>query len=107
MCAVPCCIRGTCPVSEPASIPCAAEGPAPRPGRARKALAILAIAAWAGLMLIAISTLGLPHLAPLPQARSRDEQMLEALLALRSRPGRALMVHVIYAHCSCTDRLFR
>jgi hypothetical protein len=58
-------------------------------------------------MLLALTTLGLPHLAPLPDARTRDERMLDALLALRSRPDRALLVHVIYAQCSCTDRLFR
>jgi hypothetical protein len=62
--------------------------------------------AWAAATLYAISTLALPHMAPVAQA-SRADRTIAALLALREAPDRALVVHVIGAHCSCTERLFR
>lgn len=64
------------------------------------------IAAWAAAALYAISTLALPHMAPMAQA-SRADRTIAALRALRETPGRGLVVHVIAAHCSCTERLFR
>lgn len=64
------------------------------------------IAAWAAGTLYAISTLALPHMAPIAQA-SRADRTIAALLALRQARDRGLVVHVIAAHCSCTERLFR
>jgi len=61
---------------------------------------------WAAAALFGISTLALPHMAPMAQA-SRAERTIAALLALRESRDRGLVVHVIAAHCSCTERLFR
>jgi len=74
-------------------------------GRRRKAIGAALIAIWAAGMLLAISTIALPHMAPMPGA-SRAARTTQALLALRRDPRREFIVHVIAAHCSCTDRLF-
>jgi hypothetical protein len=63
------------------------------------------VALWAAAALVAISSIALPHMAPMPGA-SRAARTTQALLALRREAQRALVVHVIAAHCSCTERLF-
>jgi hypothetical protein len=56
-------------------------------------------------MLVAVSSLALPHMAPLPET-SRETRTMRALLALRADPSKRFVVHVIAARCSCTERLF-
>jgi hypothetical protein len=63
------------------------------------------IAAWAGLALLGISSLALPHMAALPQAQP-ETRIERALLSLRRGNNTRFVVHVIYARCSCTERLF-
>lgn len=65
----------------------------------------LLIAAWLGLALLGIASLGVSHTAPMPEP-TREERLARALLALREQTGRPFLVHVIYARCSCTQRLF-
>jgi len=63
------------------------------------------IAAWLALSLLGIASLGVSHTAPMPQP-TPAERLTHALLEMRASPGSMLLVHVIYAHCSCTERLF-
>lgn len=64
------------------------------------------IAGWAAAALMALSTIAVPHMAPMPEG-SRDARTRQALWALRAPSGPdRLHVHVIAADCSCTDRLF-
>ena len=72
----------------------------------RRPLAAALIVAWAGATLFAISTLALPHMAPIGEA-TRGDRTMAALLALREDRGRGLVVHVIASGCSCTERLYR
>jgi hypothetical protein len=71
----------------------------------RRTLVGVLIGAWAIGTLLAISTLALPHMAPLPET-SREARTMRALLGLRTAADRELVVHVIAARCSCTERLF-
>jgi hypothetical protein len=64
------------------------------------------IAAWLGLALLGIASLGVSHTAPMPKP-TPEERLTRALLALRERPRMPFLVHVIYSRCSCTERLFR
>ena len=63
------------------------------------------VAAWAAAVLVALSSLALPHMAPMTGA-SREARTIRALLALPHDARHDLVVHVIAAHCSCTERLF-
>lgn len=64
------------------------------------------IGAWLLLSLIGIASLGVSHTAPMP-GPTPEERLTSALLALRDRPRMPFLVHVIYARCSCTERLFK
>jgi len=64
------------------------------------------LAVWLGLALLGIASLGVSHTAPMPKP-TPEQRLTHALLDLRSKPGSTLLVHVIYARCSCTERLFR
>jgi len=86
----------------PASAPTSDRSAADR----KHPFAAALIAAWAVATLVVISILGLPHMAPAGLA-AREQRTIEALLALRPSHDRPLAVHVIAAHCSCTERLFR
>jgi thioredoxin-related protein len=95
-------VSSSTPPIPPASSPTSARFAA----SLRRPLALALITAWAAGLLYVISTLALPHMAPMAEA-SRADRTIAALLALREARGRALVVHVIAAHCSCTERLFR
>ena len=63
------------------------------------------LAGWIVLSLVGLSSLSLSHMAAMP--KPDDGSRLErAMLALPRKPGQNLFVHVIYAGCSCTERLF-
>jgi hypothetical protein len=64
------------------------------------------IAVWLALALLGIASLGVSHTAPMPKP-TPEEHLTRALLALRDRPSMPFLVHVIYARCSCTERLFK
>jgi hypothetical protein len=60
---------------------------------------------WAALALVGISSLGVSHMAAMPEP-AKEERLVLAALALRKDPARAFQLHVIYEKCSCTERLF-
>ncbi len=64
------------------------------------------IGAWLALALLGIASLGVSHTAPMPNP-TPQERLTHALLDLRTRSDSMLLVHVIYANCSCTERLFK
>ena len=64
------------------------------------------IVAWLALAMVGIASLGVSHTAPMPKP-TPEQKLTAALLGLRERPRTPFLVHVIYAHCSCTERLFR
>lgn len=64
------------------------------------------IGGWLALSLLGIASLGVSHTAPMPQP-TPEERLTHALLEMRARPAQPFLVHVIYAHCSCTERLFK
>ncbi len=64
------------------------------------------IGAWVLLALVGIASLGVSHTAPMP-GPTPEQRLTSALLALRERPRMPFLVHVIYARCSCTERLFK
>jgi hypothetical protein len=64
------------------------------------------LAAWVGVALLGISSLGVSHMAAMPEP-SRGESLARAALALRKDPHRPFQLHVIYERCSCTERLFK
>lgn len=66
----------------------------------------LLIVAWLGLSLVGIASLGVSHTAPMPRP-SPEQRLTRALLDLRARTKEPFLVHVIYARCSCTERLFK
>jgi hypothetical protein len=63
------------------------------------------LAGWIIVTLTGIASLSVSHMAAMPEP---DEEALltRAMLALRRDSTRIFLVHVIYAGCSCTDRLF-
>ena len=71
----------------------------------KRALGKALLAAWAALTVLAIGSLGVTHTAAMPQP-SKGERLIQAMLALKQSPNETLVVHVIAAGCSCTDRLF-
>jgi hypothetical protein len=64
------------------------------------------IGAWLVFSLIGIASLGVSHTAPMPKP-TPEEHLTRALLALRGEARAPFLVHVIYARCSCTERLFK
>jgi hypothetical protein len=73
---------------------------------ARGPLGWALIGAWLVLAVIGIASLGVSHTAPMPEP-TPEERLTHALLGLREQPKQPFLVHVIYARCSCTERLFR
>lgn len=63
------------------------------------------LALWVIVTLIGLASLSVSHMAAMPKPDS-EATLARAMLMLRTDPTRRFLVHVIYAHCSCTDRLF-
>jgi hypothetical protein len=63
------------------------------------------IGAWATVAMVGLASMSLGHMAAMPEPRD-EARLIRELLALRRDPARAFFVHVIYAGCSCTARLF-
>jgi hypothetical protein len=63
----------------------------------------LLLAVWAVAVLFGMAALSFGHISAMPDPEAR---LARELLALRRDPGKAFYVHVIYANCSCTQRLF-
>jgi hypothetical protein len=82
--------------------PARAEEPA-APKRAWLGKALLA--GWLIVALAGLSFLSLGHIAPMP-APGDEAGIGRALLGQRRDAARSFFVHVIYAGCSCTQRLF-
>jgi len=63
------------------------------------------LAGWAVVTMLGLASMSLGHMAAMPEP---DDQarLTRELLALRREAGRGFFVHVIYAGCSCTERLF-
>ena len=60
---------------------------------------------WVVVVSVALGSLGVTHMAAMP--RPDDEsRVARAALALRRDASADFLVHVIYAGCSCTNRLF-
>ena len=75
-----------------------------KPAR-RATAAKLFIVVWIVVVSLALGSLGVSHLAALPKPDD-EARVARAALALRRDPSRDFVVHVIYAGCSCTARLF-
>ncbi len=65
----------------------------------------LLLAGWVIVTLAGLAFLSLGHIAAMP-APDGEARLTRELLALRRDPSRSFFVHVIYAGCSCTERLF-
>jgi hypothetical protein len=63
------------------------------------------LAGWAVLTMVGLASMALPHMAAMPEPGDQA-RLVRELLALRRDPARSFYVHVIYAGCSCTARLF-
>jgi hypothetical protein len=72
---------------------------------ARRGGIAIFFAAWFGIGLLGISSLGVSHSVPIANPPSQHG-LASALLRMRTRHV-PFVVHVIYARCSCTERLFR
>jgi hypothetical protein len=83
----------------------AASWASPARWRKLRPTPVLLLTAWAGVALVALSSLAVPHMAPMPQAQ-REARLAGALLELRTERRARFLVHVIAADCSCTQRLF-
>lgn len=70
----------------------------------RAQIGMAALAVWAPATLVAVAFLMVDHIAPLPPPGD-PHTLLEGLDA-HLPPGSKRAVHVIYEHCTCTDRLF-
>jgi hypothetical protein len=82
--------------------PTPTDRPAPnKVSRLGKAL----LAGWALVVLVGLASMSLGHMAAMPEPGD-EGRLVRELRALRSDPDRAFIVHVIYAGCSCTARLF-
>jgi hypothetical protein len=73
--------------------------------RHRSALGKGLMLAWLGLALVGISSLGVSHMAAMPEP-DQVARVARAALALRKDSARPFRLHVIYEKCSCTERLF-
>jgi hypothetical protein len=63
------------------------------------------LAGWIIVTLTGLASLSVSHMAAMPEPD--DEALLtRAMLALRRDSTTSFLVHVIYAGCSCTERLF-
>jgi hypothetical protein len=79
-----------------------------RPARAsnkRSRLGKALLAGWAVVVLIGLASMSLGHMAAMPEPGD-EGRLVRELRALRVDPDRGFVVHVIYAGCSCTSRLF-
>lgn len=63
------------------------------------------LAGWAVLTLVGMASMSLGHMAAMPEPDDAA-RLTREILALRRDAGRSFFVHVIYAGCSCTERLF-
>ncbi len=63
------------------------------------------IAGWVVIALIGLASLSLSHMAAMPEPDDAA-RLTRAMLTLRQDATRRFLVHVIYADCSCTQRLF-
>ena len=63
------------------------------------------IAGWVVIALIGLASLSVSHMAAMPEPDD-EARLTRAMLTLRLDPTRNFFVHVIYADCSCTQRLF-
>lgn len=71
-------------------------------------VAPLGLVAWAGLALVGTSTLMASHLYTLPQPELADPKLRERVAALRTNvaPDQWHAIHVLYAACRCSQRIF-
>jgi hypothetical protein len=79
------------------------DGPAGSSKRSGLGKALLA--GWALVVLIGLASMSLGHMAAMPEPGD-EGRLVRELRALRVDPDRGFVVHVIYAGCSCTSRLF-
>jgi hypothetical protein len=63
------------------------------------------VAGWIIVTLIGLASLSLSHMAAMPEPDDAA-RLTRAMLALRRDATTNFLVHVIYAGCSCTERLF-
>lgn len=68
----------------------------------------VALAAWAGLGLVGMSTLMASHFYTLPEPEVTDPQLVARLATLRGEvaPGQWQAIHVLYSACRCSQRIF-
>lgn len=76
----------------------------PAPARPWIGYALLALWALAGVA--GLGTLAVSHTVALPPP-DEEARLTAALMALRTRPAQPLVVDVVAAGCSCTDRLIK
>ena len=63
------------------------------------------LAGWIVIALTGLASLSLSHMAAMPEPDD-EARLTRAMLALRHDTTTNFLVHVIYAGCSCTERLF-
>lgn len=84
--------------------PTPTERPEPVPNR-RGWLGKALLGAWAAVVLLGLASMSLGHMAAMPEPGD-EGRLVRELRALRVDADRGFVVHVIYAGCSCTARLF-
>jgi hypothetical protein len=75
------------------------------PQKKRSWLGKALLAGWGVVVLVGLASMSLGHMAAMPEPGD-EGRLVRELRALRTDPDRGLVVHVIYAGCSCTARLF-
>lgn len=77
-------------------------------GRLARSVVPIALAAWAGLGLVGMSTLMAGHFYTLPEPEIADPQLVARLAGLRAgvAPGEWQAIHVLYSACLCSQRIF-
>lgn len=84
--------------------PTPADPPASAPNKTSR-LGKALLAGWAVVVLTGLASMSLGHMAAMPEPDD-EARLVRELRALRRDPARGFVVHVIYAGCSCTARLF-
>jgi hypothetical protein len=63
------------------------------------------VGVWIAVTMVGLGSMSVSHMLAMP-APDDETRMTRAMLALRHDSAEPLMIHVIYAGCSCTNRLF-
>lgn len=74
--------------------------------RVRGLVGSVAFFGWFGLCSVVVGTLMVGHWVTLPKPDSDDAQLRAALEGLRQADAELLAVHVLYADCQCSRRIF-